>query len=166
MNKLINRILELESNKDLGYVYVLKVEFTSRSGQNKVLYSVGCSLEDPVIKLQEILLSFYRERGYLPKATVSRQRKTSDYERISQLINYDLMDHAFSFGELSFVGSSKFVDIKQSELFAMYDELIPDTEGLRLINLMPRWSYLDTEIERMKEVSLEMDEDYAVIQAI
>ena len=160
---LINRILELEANINLNYIYVFKVEFVNKNKKTKVLYSVGCSEEDPVQKLQEMLLSFYRARGYFPRATVSRCRKSVNAEQITQKLKYELLDNMFSFGSLSFYGSQQFVNVEQKALYQMYDELIPDVSNLRLISKLPKWAYLESELADMSEKSLDENEDYLVV---
>lgn len=160
---LINRMLELEANVNLNYVYVFKVEFVSKNKNTKVLYSVGWSEEDPVNKLQEILLSFYKARGYFPRATVSRCRKSANAEQINQKLKYELLDNMFSFGSLSFYGSQQFVEIEQKELYRLYDKLIPDVSNLKLIPKLPKWAYLESELVGISNKALEENEDYYVI---
>ncbi len=165
MNKIIKQMLDLQSNKELGYVYIFKVKFDS-GNRSKVLYSLGWSLEDPVIKLQSYLLSFYKGKGYLPKAMVSRSRKVVDWEQVSERLSYELLDYKFYFGSLVFTGSNTFCEIDEKKLNALYDEAIPSVDGLKLVELLPQSFYLESELAHMAKVSVAMDEDYAVITCV
>ena len=161
--KLIKQLLENEGREDQGYVYVMKVEFVGKTGATKTLYSVGGCVDDPVDKLQEILLSFYRARGYFPRATMSRIRKSVDYEQITQLLKYELLGNEFSFGGLQFTGCTKFIDMEQDALFAMYDDMLPSVEGMELVSKLPESFYSEAEKLEITELCIGEDEDYYVV---
>lgn len=157
---LINQVLNKRENDN--YVYILQVRFESNKNV-KTLYSVGECLSNPVTKLQEILLSFYEERGYLPKARVLRQRRSAESSVLVQRLKYELMDRRFSFGGLSFLESSAFYDVDEKELLSLYNSTVPDLENMELVDKMPEWAYIQEEKDEITSNCLGENEDYYVV---
>ena len=161
MGLLINQLLDLQSDKELKYVYIFKIKLV-RGKNSKIVYSVGHCSEEPVVVLQSMLYNFYKTHMYLPQAKVLKAEQSSDYEHITKLLQYELLDNRFHFQGLSNVYS-----INDKELLDLYHTHIPNRDSVQgLEELMPSWAYSGEEIKRLQETSLDMDETYRVVKLL
>ena len=158
MGLLINQLLDLQSDKELKYIYVFKIELT-KGKKTKIIYSVCYCSDEPLIKLQEMLYSFYQTNGYSPRAKILKAEQCSDYEHITKLLQYELLDNRFHFQGLSNIYS-----INEKELLSLYHTHIPNRDGVTMHEMMPRWSLSDAEYQELVDNSLDVTNDYYAVK--
>jgi len=158
---LINYMLDITSNKPLTYICVYKIELVNKQS-TKILYCI-VSTDKPLDRLQQILASFYYQKGYLPRAKIVRMEQTSDVN-ILKHIQYELIDYKYYFKSIAFDGSNDMYELTNEQL-VIYDKYLPNTEGVRLEALLPQWAYSQQELDELKLNSLDINEDYIAIRS-
>jgi len=161
MGKLIEHMLDIASNKSLTYICMYKIELVNKQS-TKILYCVVAT-DKPLDRLQQILASFYYQRGYLPRAKIVRMEQTSDVN-VLEHIKYELIDYKYYFKSIAFDSSNDIYELTNEQL-AIYDKYLPNTTNVRLETLLPQWAYLEKELDELKANSLDINEDYIAIRS-
>ena len=144
---------------ETGYVYVMQFRFRTRDSY-KTLYKVGVTKNKPIDRMLEICRSFFQVRRYVPECKLVRFRKVPEYYRLEKEVHNRLDRYQFN---ISFSGSTEFVDIELDNLLGIYDEVVPlCSKDIKIEAKLPKWAYSDKELEEISNKSIDENIDYYI----
>ena len=156
MGTIIDHMLDLENGVDLEYLYIFRIKL-----DNKYLYSIGGTKEEPYHKLQEMLLELYHLNGYFPQARI-RHRLCKNSVNKSELIAEHIAEHIHDiFGDNN---EFRLYDLPTKKLMHFVNKYVPDVKDLVLESKMPMWSYSQQELEDINKSSIEQDDNYYIVR--
>ena len=109
---------------DTGYVYLMEYKFTTKLGNEKILYKIGVTINAPIDRMLQISRSFFQSRRYVPESRLVRFRKVPNYYELEKILHKKLDKYRFSFKD-KFDGSTEFFDIDKELVIEEYEKEVP-----------------------------------------
>ena len=107
-----------------GYVYLMEYKFTTKLGNEKILYKIGVTINAPIDRMLQISRSFFQSRRYVPESRLVRFRKVPNYYELEKILHNKLDSYRFSFKD-KFDGSTEFFDIDKELVIEEYEKEVP-----------------------------------------
>ena len=107
-----------------GYVYLMEYKFTTKLGNEKILYKIGVTINAPIDRMLQISRSFFQLRRYVPESRLVRFRKVPNYYELEKILHKKLDNYRFSFKD-KFDGSTEFFDIDKELVIEEYEKEVP-----------------------------------------